>query len=87
MNGNKKFLAMAVLCAVASVGFVLPAAAEETMTHDLEEVIVEADKDALPGGICQNQRQRRYSRYKRRYGCSLYTNEFYQTKYRRFRRT
>jgi len=50
MNGNKKFLAMAVLCAVASVGFVLPAAAEETMTHDLDEVIVEADRDALPGG-------------------------------------
>lgn len=31
MNGKKKFLAMAVLCAVASVGFVLPASAEETM--------------------------------------------------------
>ena len=51
MNGNKKFLALAVLCAVASVGFVLPASAEETMQHDLDEVIVEADRDALPGGL------------------------------------
>ncbi|WP_444322953.1 TonB-dependent receptor [Phascolarctobacterium faecium] len=50
MNEKKKFLAMAVLCAVASVGFVLPASAEETMQHDLDEVIVEADRDALPGG-------------------------------------
>lgn len=51
MNGNKKILALAVLCAVASVGFVLPASAEETMQHDLDEVIVEADRDALPGGL------------------------------------
>jgi iron complex outermembrane receptor protein len=51
MNGKKKFLAMAVLCAVASVGFVLPASAEETMQHDLDEVIVEADRDALPGDL------------------------------------
>lgn len=57
MNGKKKFLAMAVLCAVASVGFVLPASAEETMQHDLDEVIVEADRDALPGGIYSQQRQ------------------------------
>ena len=54
MNGKKKFLAMAVLCAVASVGFVLPASAEETMQHDLDEVIVEADRDALPGGFIAN---------------------------------
>ena len=54
MNGKKKFLAMAVLCAVASVGFVLPASAEETMQHDLDEVIVEADRDAL---IYSQQRQ------------------------------
>lgn len=55
MNGKKKFLAMAVLCAVASVGFVLPASAEETMQHDLDEVIVEADRDALPGGFINSQ--------------------------------
>ena len=55
MNGNKKFLALAVLCAVASVGFVLPASAEETMQHDLDEVIVEADKDALPGGYVKTK--------------------------------
>ena len=51
MNGKKKFLTMAVLCSIASIGFVLPAGAEETMTHDLDEVIVEADRDTLPGGL------------------------------------
>ena len=55
MNGNKKILALAVLCAVASVGFVLPASAEETMQHDLDEVIVEADRDALPGGFVKTK--------------------------------
>lgn len=51
MNGKKKFLTMVVCCAVASVGFVIPAGAEETMTHDLDEVIVEADRDTLPGEL------------------------------------
>lgn len=51
MYGKKKILAMAVLCAVASVGFVVPAGAEETMKHDLDEVIVEADRDTLPGDL------------------------------------
>lgn len=54
MYGKKKILAMAVLCAVASVGFVVPAGAEETMKHDLDEVIVEADRDTLPGGFIAN---------------------------------
>lgn len=45
---------MAILCAVASVGFVVPAGAEETMTHDLDEVIVEADRNTLPGGFVAN---------------------------------
>ena len=45
MDGKKKIWATAVLCAVASVGFVVPAGAEETMTHDLDEVIVEADRN------------------------------------------
>lgn len=45
---------MAVLCSIASIGFVLPAGAEETMTHDLNEVIVEADRDALPGGFLKS---------------------------------
>ena len=31
MDGKKKIWATAVLCAVASVGFVVPAGAEETM--------------------------------------------------------
>lgn len=55
MNGKQKFLTAAVFCAVASVGFVLPASAEETMTHDLDEVIVEADRDALPGGLVRSK--------------------------------
>jgi hypothetical protein len=37
MDGKKKIWATAVLCAVASVGFVVPAGAEETMTHDLDK--------------------------------------------------
>lgn len=51
MDGKKKIWATAILCAVASVGFVVPAGAEETMTHDLDEVIVEADRNTLPGGF------------------------------------
>ncbi len=51
MDGKKKIWAMAILCAVASVGFVVPAGAEETMTHDLDEVIVEADRNTLPGDL------------------------------------
>lgn len=47
MDGKKKIWATAVLCAVASVGFVVPAGAEETMTHDLDEVIVEADRNTI----------------------------------------
>lgn len=54
MDGKKKIWAMAILCAVASVGFVVPAGAEETMTHDLDEVIVEADRNTLPGGFVAN---------------------------------
>lgn len=54
MDGKKKIWATAVLCAVASVGFVVSAGAEETMTHDLDEVIVEADRNTLPGGFVAN---------------------------------
>ena len=54
MDGKKKIWATAILCAVASVGFVVPAGAEETMTHDLDEVIVEADRNTLPGGFVAN---------------------------------
>lgn len=46
INKHKKFLTAAVFCAITSTGFVLTASAEETMTHDLDEVVVEADKDA-----------------------------------------
>ena len=48
---EEKNLCYAILCAVASVGFVVPAGAEETMTHDLDEVIVEADRNTLPGDL------------------------------------
>lgn len=50
MNRKKKFLTAAVLCTLASTGFVMQVSAEETLTHDLDEVIVEEDRDALPGG-------------------------------------
>lgn len=40
---------MSVLCAVASVGFVMSASAE-TMHGNLDEVVVEGSKDVLPGG-------------------------------------
>lgn len=68
INKHKKFLTAAVFCAIASTGFVLTASAEETMTHDLDEVVVEADKDALPGSYVKNQRQYRHFRRKKRPG-------------------
>ena len=55
-SSKKKALAMSVLCAVASVGFVISASAaetsdKETMSHNLNEMVVEGDKDVLPGGF------------------------------------
>ena len=51
MMKNKKALVMSVLCAVASVGFVMSAsAAEQTMHGNLDEVVVEGRADVLPGG-------------------------------------
>lgn len=47
---KKKALIASVLCAVASVGFVAGVSAEETMNGTLDEVVVEASKDVLPGG-------------------------------------
>lgn len=55
MNRKKKFLTAAVLCALASTGFVMQVSAEETLTHDLDEVIVEEDRDALPGGYVKTK--------------------------------
>ena len=52
-NNKKKALAMSVLCAIASVGFVMSASAEETMTGQLNEVVVEGSKDVLPGGFAK----------------------------------
>ena len=54
-NNKKKALAMSVLCAIASVGFVMSASAEETMTGQLNEVVVEGSKDVLPGGMVKNE--------------------------------
>ena len=52
MLKNKKALAMSVLCAIASVGFVVSAsAAEQTMHGNLDEVVVEGSVDVLPGGM------------------------------------
>ena len=49
MMKKKKALIMSVLCAVASVGFVMGASAE-TMHGNLDEVVVEGRADVLPGG-------------------------------------
>ena len=52
MMKNKKALVMSVLCAVASVGFVMSAsAADQTMHGNLDEVVVEGRADVLPGGM------------------------------------
>ena len=52
MLKNKKALAMSVLCAIASVGFVVSASAAEQALHgNLDEVVVEGSKDVLPGGL------------------------------------
>ena len=37
-SNKKKALAMSVLCAIASVGFVMSASAEETMTGQLKYI-------------------------------------------------
>ena len=51
MLKNKKALVMSVLCAVASVGFVVSASAAEQALHgSLDEVVVEGSADVLPGG-------------------------------------
>lgn len=78
MDGKKKIWATAVLCAVASVGFVVPAGAEETMTHDLDEVIVEADRNTLPGGFVANQQRQswHFGQYQSN-RCSFYTKKIY----------
>lgn len=54
LESKKKALAMSVLCAVASVGFVVSASAAETddkPTHELKGIIVEGYADVLPGGF------------------------------------
>lgn len=48
MLKSKKSLAMAVLCAVASVGFVADVQAEELDTHKMSEVIIDGQKEVLP---------------------------------------
>ena len=50
MLRNKKALVMSVLCAIASVGFVMSASAENAVHGNLEEVVVEGRADVLPGG-------------------------------------
>lgn len=52
---KKKALVMSVLCAVASVGFVMSASAEETMSGQLDEVVIEAERGVLPGGMVASE--------------------------------
>lgn len=49
MLKNKKALVMSVLCAIASVGFVMSASAENVVHGNLDEIVVEGSKDVLPG--------------------------------------
>lgn len=49
MLKSKKALVMSVLCAVASAGFVASAsAADTTMQGDLDEIIIEGSRNAVP---------------------------------------
>ena len=50
MLKNKKALVMSVLCAIASVGFVMSTSAEDVAHGNLDEVVVEGRADVLPGG-------------------------------------
>ena len=50
MLKNKKALVMSVLCAIASVGFVMSASAEDVAHGNLDEIVVEGSKNVLPGG-------------------------------------
>ena len=54
MFKSKKSLAMAILCAVASVGFVMTANAEERPSYELDGITVRGDKDVLPGGLAKS---------------------------------
>lgn len=56
LNTKRKALVMSVLCAVASVGFVMNASAEnvdnkKVMEHSLDGIIVEGEAETLPGGF------------------------------------
>lgn len=53
MLKNKKALVMSVLCAIASVGFVMSASAENVVHGNLDEIVVEGRADVLPGGDCK----------------------------------
>ena len=50
---KKNVLAMAVLATVFAGGAlsVAPAVQAEEMSHDINEVIIEGEKDVLPGGL------------------------------------
>lgn len=55
MNSNKKLLALAIGCTLASASFLTPVSAEELESYELGEVLVEAERDALPGGLVRTK--------------------------------
>lgn len=60
MLKKKQALMMSVLCAIASVGFVVSASAEEAAKEErpvfaLDTIVVEADREALPGGFVSRE--------------------------------
>ncbi len=75
MLKNKKALVMSVLCAVASVGFVMGASAE-TMHGNLEEVVVEGSADVLPGGMVAKSGNVGILG-----GCTFFSNKHYSQRY------
>lgn len=46
---KQKALVMSVLCAIASVGFVMSASAENVVHGNLDEIVVEGSRDKMPG--------------------------------------
>ena len=54
MFKGKKSLAMAVFCAVASVGFVANVHAEELDSYKMDNVVIQGEKDVLPGGLAKS---------------------------------
>lgn len=54
MLKKKQALVMSVLCAIASVGFVISASAEEPENYKLDEIVVEGERDIAGGYLSRD---------------------------------